>query len=160
MVWWKEYALSVIGRALLCGIIIHAVSSLRYSRLIRLVCGTVLAITVLKPLSSVQIGDSLKFDTDGLSPDTYVDLGKEKAEDKRKQCITDTCASYIFSKANELGMCVTAEVFLDEALIPDRVQINCQSGLERRKDLEEYMEEVLGITKEKQVWIWNQEKGS
>ena len=158
MAWWKEYALSIIICALFCGIITHVVSDLRFKKLIRLVCGTFLAVTVLGPLSSVEIADPYIFDAEAFSPETYVEMGKQAALNVQAQCIKDACESYISNKANDFGAVVTAEVFLDEKLKPYFAEIYSHSDSDQQSTVQQILEEDLGITKENQVWIWNQEE--
>lgn len=158
MVWWKEYVLSMIGCVLLCSIIGHLASELRHKRLIHMVSGTFLALAVLGPLSSVEIPDSINFEIESISPDSYVDIGKQAAWEAQEQCIKESLQSYISSKASEFGVTVTSEIHLNEMMEPCFVRIYSQANLERQHELEVLLEEDLGITKENQVWIWNQEK--
>lgn len=158
MAWWKEYILSIIGCVFFCGIIGHLVSDLRHKKVVQLVSGTLLTITVLGPLSSVDISDYMDFEIEAFSPEQYVDMGKQAAWNAQEQCIKETCESYISSKANELGMMVSSEVHLNEMMEPAIVRIHGQSDSTGQHALEVILEEDLGITKENQVWIWNQEK--
>lgn len=160
MVWWKEYILSVLGCILFFVIISQIVQDLRYKKLIHIVCSLFLTIVILKPLTSVELYDTVKFDPVKFSPAVYLDTGKQAARNAQEECIKEACESYIASKANEFGLEITSEVFLNEDLIPYFAQINSCDSLEAKSRLEELLEEDLGITKENQVWIWNQEKGS
>lgn len=159
MAWWKEYVLFIIGIALLCGIINYLVSELHCKRIVRLVCGTFLALAVLGPLLSVDLSDSLDFEIEALSPERYVAVGKDAALKAQEQCIKESLQSYISSKAKESGMTVTSEIFLNEMMEPCYVRINVQGDSGRQHALEVLLEEDLGITKENLVWIWNQKKG-
>lgn len=160
MTWWKEYILSLMGCVLFCGIISHLISDLRYKRLIRLLTGTLLALTVFGPLTGAGIPDSLNIDVEVLSPEPYVEIGKQTARQAQEQCIREACESYISSKANEFGMTVTPEVYLNERMEPNFVRIYGQTNSVEQHRLEVMLEENLGITKENQVWIWNQGKDS
>lgn len=160
MVWWKQYALSIICCVLLCGIITHIVSDLRYKKLIQLICGTLLAVTLLKPLSSTVSVDFPEWDLNRFAPDDYVNAGKLAALREQEECIQTLCESYISNKAKDLGAVATAEILLNEKLQPNSARVFVQSGSEHRRNLERILEEDLGITKENQVWILNQEESS
>lgn len=160
MAWWKEYVLTIIGCVYFCGIIGHLVTDLRHKRVVQLVSGTFLAITVLGPLSTVDISTYMDFEIEAFSPEQYVDIGKQAARNAQEQCIRETCESYISSKATELGMSVLPEVHLNEMMEPFIVRIYGQSDSMRQQELEMILEEDLGVTKENQVWIWNQVKDS
>jgi hypothetical protein len=158
--WWKSYILSIIGCILFCGIILQIVSDFRAKKTIQLISGTVLAITLLAPLSSFSFRDIQKLDRETISPEIYIDMGRQEARNAQEVCIKDAYESYVKNKANELGMLVTVNVSLDEDMYPCFARIYAQSGSDKVKRLEEILEEDLGITKENQIWIWNQEKNS
>lgn len=160
MVWWKEYILSVIGCVLFSGIISQIALDLRYKKMIHMACSVLVTIVILGPLTSFKIKDALKFEMEIYSPDIYLDIGKQTAQITREECIKSACESYIANKANGLGLEVTSEVFLNENLIPYFVRIYGQADADAEHCLKELLEKDLGITKENQVWIWNQEKGS
>ena len=160
MAWWKAYLLSIIGCALFCGILVQIVSDLRSRKMIQLLCGMLLAITLLRPLSSISIDDTWKFDMEGISPDTYIDMGRQEAKNVQEECIMEACESYVTNKAKDFDMLVTADISLDENMRPVSARINVKSDSGKFQILEQILEEDLGITKENQTWIWDQEKNS
>lgn len=160
MIWWKQYVLSVIASVLLCKIVMHLITDLRYRRLVQLIGGTFLAVTILNPILSAEIDYSPELDIGRFSPDEYVNSGKLAAIQEQEQGICNACESYIANKAKALGAAVTAEVFLDEMLHPNSARLYIQTGSEHQKKLEQILEADLGITKENQAWIWNQEESS
>ena len=160
MVWWKEYILSVIGCVLFCGILSNLVSDLRFQKLIRLISVILLSLVILGKLPSIDIAESLRFETAMFSPEVYVDLGKQVAQKEQERCIREACESYISNKAKEMGRMITSEVYLDDQMRPYRAQMYGQVDTELQSELEGVLEKDLGITKENQLWIWNQEKGN
>ena len=94
------------------------------------------------------------------SPEVYVDLGKQVAQKEQERCIKEACESYISNKAKEMGRMITSEVYLDDQMRPYRAQMYGQVDTELQSELEGVLEKDLGITKENQLWIWNQEKGN
>ena len=160
MEWWKEYILSVIGCVLFCGILSNLISELRFQKLIRLISGTLLSLVILGQLPSIDIGDSLRFKIEKFSPEEYVNLGEQIAQKEQEQCIKEACESYISNKANEMGRSVTSDVYLDGQMRPYRAQLYGYVDTELQSDLTSILEKDLGITKENQLWIWNQERGN
>ena len=157
MVWWKEYILSIIGCVLFCGILSNLISDLRSQKLIRLISGTLLSIVILGQLPSIDITDSFRFEMEQFSPEEYIDLGKQAAQKEQERCIKEACKSYISNKANEQGRMITTEVYLDDQMRPFRAEMYGRVDPELQSELEAVLENDLGITKENQLWIWNQE---
>lgn len=158
--WWKEYVLSIIACVLICGVITQFSFDSRHKKLIQLVCGTLLALILMSPMLSVDIADTLDLNLDGFSPEEYIDMGRREAEAAQKACIKEACESYISSRANDFGLIITASVHLDANMQPVTAQIYVQSDSDQTEKLKQILEEDLGITKENQSWIWNQEKDS
>jgi hypothetical protein len=120
-----------------------------------LISGTVFAVVILAPLSSVNLMDFQDFKEESLSPELYVDLGKDTARKAYELRIKEACESYISNKANELGLTVLTEVHLSKTMEPDFVKIYGHAEAECQDQLEIILEDDLGITKENQVWMWN-----
>jgi len=59
-----------------------------------------------------------------------------------------------------LGAEITAKVSLDEALTPVFVEIGSENALTIQNELQTILTTDLGIPKENQKWIWNQENNS
>ena len=52
---------------------------------------------------------------------------------------------------------ITTEVYLDDQMRPFRAEMYGRVDTELQSELEAVLENDLGITKENQLWIWNQE---
>lgn len=154
---WKAYVFSIIGVILVSGIITQIVSDLRYRKLIQLISGLALAVVVFEPVSTVDFSGIGDIGAENLSPDVYIDIGRQEALSHQSLCIKQACETYISNKAKELDSTVISEVYLDEQLKPYRVQMIGEIDLAQKTDLEQILEDDLGITKENQVWILNPE---
>lgn len=163
MIAWKGYTISIIVGALFCGIISDLVSDSRRKKLIHLISGTVLTVTVLGPVSRIEIQEFGFDDFMGghkkIAQD-YVAIGEGVAQMEKERYIKEAFAAYICNKASALGADVTAEIYLDEELRPIRAEIIGHSAPELETELAHMLELNLGITKENQVWIWSQEDKS
>lgn len=160
MISWEQYALSVIGCVLLSECIIYLSDNLHYEKIIRLVCGALLTITVLEPIISLDGFDFKNFDTEQFHSEEFVNAGKMAARHTQELYIKEACESYILSVASEIGEQITAEISIDENLHPSAVRICGKLELQQQKELEQILEKDLGITKENHLWIWSQEKDS
>lgn len=158
---WKQYVFSLIICSLSCGIILQIISDPKRKALMHLVCGTVLAVSILRPLSRIDLEDSLRIPVlDQFSADYFLAEGKKTALKAREQNIKGYCEAYILEKAKALDAEITAHVSLDEDLIPIFVEINGVVGPNIQMQLQNILTTDLGIPKENQKWIWNQESNS
>lgn len=156
---WKQYVLSLIICGLSCGIISQICSDTSGKMLVRMICGLILAVVLLGPLT--------KFDLDNLlcvpqmeisNADEFIQEGKLAAAEARAEHIKATVEAYILDKASMLGGEITAHVMLNEDMIPDFVEIHEAGKVSIHKQLESILTVDLGIPKEHQSWIWNQEE--
>lgn len=161
MEYWNHYAFSIIGCAVICGAIQIFLDDPRQKKLFQLMSGTVLVIVVLRPLSSVDLHPILEAEWIKAPPaDSVVEMGKDLARKEQEQYIKEACEAYILEKAEDLGMSISAEIGLDKDLVPAFAKIVTESEAEMQDALELVLEADLGITKENQIWIWNQENSS
>ena len=158
---WKQYAMSVILCALCCGILMNLITDARRKRIIQSICGTVLAISVLSPLSNIQIDRFLRQNiTAADSAERFISIGKQSAIEARHQYIKDTCEAYISNRASAMDTALSVYISLDENMIPAFAQLHGDYTHNAQQELESILETELGITKENQVWIWNQKSNS
>ncbi len=155
---WKQYAFSLIVCAFLCGIVTQIVSDTRHKKLIRLSCGVVIGISIVSPLSQLDLKSLLCIpDWNSYAVESYIAEGQKTASEARGRYIKSACEAYILDKAMTLEADVTAQVFLNEELIPVFVEMEGESDPDVKMELERILSEELGIPKENQKWTWNQE---
>lgn len=151
----RQYVISVTAAALICGVITSMVKKGGAGELIRMLCGLVLSITVLYPISGLHL-DSLSFDLS-----SSVQEGERTAAQGEKitrQSIADIIKSeteaYILDKASALGIDLRAEVLLGEDTIPVPVGVILTGAASpyARGQLTDAIEKDLGIPKENQLW--------
>lgn len=151
----KQYVISVTAAALICGITAGLVKKNGTGELIRMVCGLVLAFTVLRPIVGLKL--------DKLSSDLLPDLqegenmaaqGEKITRDAMEDIIKSETEAYILDKAAALGMELTAEVLLGEDTIPVPVGVILSGACSpyARSELTNVIEKDLGIPKENQLW--------
>ncbi len=158
---WKEYIFSLILCAFVSAIVLQMVSDTRQKKLIRLVCGVVLIISILRPLSTLPVENLFSIPQwNQRAAENYIEEGKKTASEARGRYIKSACEAYILYKAKAMDADVTARVFLNEELIPVSAEMEGESDPSVQMQLENILTEDLGIPKENQKWIWNQESNT
>lgn len=156
MVAVKAYLLSVCGASLLCAAA-HKFLGQKggAAGAGKMITGLFLALTVLKPLSSVDIGmlQDFSFSIDA-DADQAVQRGEEESKKMMAQIIKNRTAAYILQKAEALRVEITAEVILsnDVVPIPQKVYLSGSVAPYAKKRLQTVIEQDLGIAKENQIW--------
>lgn len=152
----QSYVLSVILGALCCSMICRISGS---TKLVRLVSGIVLGIVVLQPLGlfrGIRLAESDSLD---FAPgEAYVEDGERLARQAQALHIQTACEAYILEKAQSLGQQLEVRILLEEDMIPTKAIIRGEVSGKGRTQLEQILENDLGLTKENQRWIGNQEK--
>lgn len=156
---WKSYLYSIIVCVFVCGILSRMVSDSRRNALLRVISGTVLAVTLLRPLSGIPLEEFLQVPVQNRNAaDDYIAQGRQIAAQARERIIEDLCEAYILEKAMALGMNITVEISLDQDGCPVFAAICGEASPDAQ--LQEILASDLGIPKENQQWIWNQESSS
>lgn len=149
----RQYIISVVAAALLCGIVTGLMPQGRASQIIRMVCGLFLAYTVLAGLTGLdlQIPDwDVLAVTDARQAAA---LGESLGEAALTQVIKEQTEAYILDKAAALGLSLEVEVSLDESQVPQSVVLEGQASPYERQQLQNTIARELGIAKENQQWI-------
>ena len=161
MISWKQYIFSLIVCVLSCSVISQLISDGKRKRIFRLTCGITLAITLLHPISGITFDELLQFpEADWCDSDYYITAGKKAAFEAREERIKAYSESYILDKAKGLGTEIAAKVTLDENGIPDVAEIRGKGSEDVQIQMQTILTTDLGIPKENQIWIWNQENNS
>ncbi len=154
MAGWKEYILSVVTVSLVCGVILQMASGKK--EILQLVCGVVMTLAVLQPVSRIRMEDFWNSSRFLPEPaDTWLAEGKKAAQSMKEQYITEAYEAYILDKAKNLGTELTADITVDENCLPVFAEIQGNFDGEIRLILEQILTCDLGITKENQRWTGN-----
>lgn len=149
----KEYLLSITAAALICGTISSLTSkNAGISKLMQLLCGLFLAITVIRPIVEVQL-DNIDSFTDLLVVDGEIaaSTGKEMAAEEMKRIIKEKTEAYILDKAKSLGAEIEVEVTLED-FVPTGAIITGSISPFARSSLITSISQDLGIPPEGQIW--------
>lgn len=152
----KSYLLSVVVAAVLCGVVRRMVGEKgALGSMIRLLTGIVLALTVMTPLTKVEL-TRLSDITGTLSADgrEAASVGVELSRNMLAESITARTEAYILDKAAALGVTLTAEIRLTDEEIPRprEVVLTGQVSPNAKAALSSILTEELGIERENQLW--------
>jgi hypothetical protein len=158
---WEQYLLSILICTLICGIISQILIDTKRKKLVRMLCGIVIAISIFHPLTKVKFKKNMQFlDADWKKADFYISAGEDLAFMEQEKCIKTYCETYILDKAKELDAEITVEIFLNEEKVPCFAEIRYEADSRIQNELQRILETDLGISKENQKWIRNQENSS
>lgn len=146
-----------VFRILCCGAVCGAVLSLfpesRMKGMVRILAGAFLTITVLRPGISLELQDPEDWLHDYRQQGQQAAAaGEDYAHRQKQQFIKEALEAYILDKAASLGCSLAAQVELDEEGCPTGVVLSGSVTEESRRELEAFLWEELGITKEDQQW--------
>lgn len=157
----KQFVLSIVICVLCCGIVSCMITGTKRKRIIRLICGTAISVTMLYPLTEIKLEDFSDFLSDySDSAEIYVSLGQQRAQSEKERYIKDASEAYISNMAAKFDAVVEANILLDENQVPSFVQIQGCITPEVKEELGRILEVDMGITKENQEWILNLESSS
>lgn len=148
-----RFVLSVISAALICGILQSIVKEGSCARVLKILCGIFLIITVLKPLKKIEFPDLSQWTASWeKEAEDAVRDGKQVYEKEYASGIQARLQAYILDKAAQLGLSVRVDIALSTDNIPESVIISGTAGKREREQLETILTRDLGIPKEKQQW--------
>lgn len=151
----RQYAVSVVSAALICGIVSRLSSGGASKEILRLLSGIFLAFAVLVPIARVDLG-KLEL-PDFLEPYDASSISQEGVDTARKSMaslIQAHTEAYIVDKATALHASLTAQVTVsdDEIPIPVAVRLTGAVSPHVRRQVEDFIQEDLGIARENQKW--------
>ena len=151
----RQYVISVVAAAMLCGVVIRLFPQGSAKQVGKLICGLFLAYTVLSPVSRVDFSRLPEFSLQCMEDgEEAASMGENLARDSLADIIKEETEAYILDKAADLHANVTVEVVLDGESLPASVTISGEASPYARWQLQSLIESDLGISKENQKWIW------
>lgn len=152
----KNYILSIVGAAIVCGVVKSLINEKTATgQMIKLLCGILITITVIRPLVNISFGTVTGYlDSLSVSGNLYVENGKTLAQNEMSAIIKEQTEAYILDKANRMGLEIGVEVELDadNNTCPCGVTISGAVSPYAREMIGAYIEENLGIAKEHLKW--------
>lgn len=149
----RQYVLGLMGTALLAAVAVRLAGEGAHKQLIRLLCGIVMTLVILRPLAGWRCELDLSSVKDALDAGSReASVGQYLAREEQIRRITAGVESYILDKAAREGADLTVEVTLGEDLLPAGAVLRGKASREAKENLSRMLEQDLGITKENQLW--------
>ena len=147
----RAYLLRLICAAILTALVDALAGSGPGSGIRKLTAGIFLTLVAFSMPSDLELPE-LDLEAYLRQAEIAVSEGEEQARSARADIIRESVAAYIGTKAGELGIAVTAEITLDEALQPRAVVLTGAASPIERQALTEALVRELGMTKEAVTW--------
>jgi hypothetical protein len=151
----RQYILSVITVSLICGILNGIFKDIAASRLMRLLCGIFMTVTVVAPIVRIDFSDFMEFGVPNSEVATAVASdGEQIAREAITDIIKSESETYVLDKAAQLSTDISVDVTVGEGEypVPEHVLIAGAVSPNVRARLENLILTDLGITKENQIW--------
>lgn len=147
----RQYVLSVICAALLCGML----QMLFRGAVMKLVAGLIVTIVAINPVLRGELQLEMNWEEITINSLWAIKEGEDAALQEMSAHIKAQAQSYILSKAEELDANISAEVELsgDVPPVPAAVTIQGDAAPFTKKRLAEYIEKELGVDEDRQRWI-------
>lgn len=151
----RQYVISVTSAAILCGVIKGLVRKGPAHGIIKMLCGTFLAFTFLKPITY------LSFDTLANPINIQIEEGSSAIEDGQKvsaeamkEEISKRISEMLSRKAAEFGAEVLVEVTFSDGPMPVPIGLEITGAVTPyvKVQLRQYIRNELGISEEDLSW--------
>ena len=151
----RQYVISVVAAAMLCGIVVRLFPNGSGKQMGKLICGLFLAYTVLSPISRVDFSKLPDFSLRCMDDaEDAAAMGENLARDSMADIIKEETEAYILDKADsDLNAQVRVEVAVGEDNLPAAVTISGEASPYARRQIQAMIANDLGISKENQTWI-------
>lgn len=149
----RQYIISVVAAAMICGIITGLFQKGTAREIIKLVCGLFLAYTVLAPVTRLDFNQLTTLPFSGATDAAEAAaVGESLSKEALAERIKEETQAYILDKASKLGAVLDVEVALDDDNIPVSVTLRGEVSPYERRKLQSTIALDLGIAKENQQW--------
>lgn len=147
----RQYILSVICAAILCGLL----QMLFHGSVMKLIAGLFVTIAAISPILKGELQLDMNWEDITVSSQWAIKEGEDAAFSVMSEHIKTQMQSYILSKAEELDANICVEVELSDDTLPAPAAVTVQGVVPpyTKKQLAEYMKRELGIEEEQQRWI-------
>lgn len=149
----RQYALSIIVTALICGIVTGLSEKSSGNGIMRYLCGLVLAVSILMPMTRIHsVSFPEKLTAFHESGKRMAELGEKMAQESKSTIIKQEMEAYILDKASQACADASVDVALDDNQLLESVVITGSFSTYDKQQLENVLLSDLGITEEKLLW--------
>ena len=151
-----QYLLTVVCAATIASIAISITADNGSAgKLVKMIAGLFVVITMIYPLKKLSFASITDIWSDlSVDASAIVEDGADLAKAQRSELIKQKIAAYILDKASMLGLSIEVHVTLsdDEPPIPKSIIIDGDVSPYVKKQLNESIQQELGIAEEQIVW--------
>ncbi len=153
----REYMIKVTAAALICGVLNTLASKLGSSgKLLRLMCGILMLLTVISPLTRIRLTDLPELGQGIIeSGEAFATAGENSAREEMAAIIKEQTQAYILDKANSLGASLEVEVILTQDALPVPCGVRLRGAISPygKGKMQQILWQDLGIPTEEQIWL-------
>lgn len=152
----RQYIFSVIAAALICSIVNGWITGKgAYASVIKVVCGLFLTITIVSPLTNIEISDpEAYFDRLSQEAEAVSADGQLAAKRERTAQIKQNLENIVLEKAKSMMMQIHADITLDdEGMVPIKITLTGTASPYSKRILTQFIQDNLGIAEEDQTWM-------
>ena len=147
------YILSVTCAGVFAAILRTLAGEGAMGKLVKLLGGLFLAVTVLSPLVKFEIPDPARWLEDYMAEgEAAARAGEVMAKEYSASIISAEVETYILDKAADLGCDITAEVGLDDGQLPQSVVLRGEISIAQKAELTRLLARDLGLGEEAVIW--------
>ncbi len=148
----RIYLLRIIAAAILCSVVTSLCNASKFSSLIRMILGIVMAISVLQPILNIDVSRlsmNIQSITDG--GETIITQGRETAQRALSAIVSEGIGEYIEEKARQLGADIAVHVDVKDGA-PVGVFLEGDASPYIRSQLSAWILTEIGLEKEALNW--------
>lgn len=152
-----KYLYGILCAAVICTVITALTpKSKSAGKLIRMLCGLFLLLSILKPIGNIDLSNIGDF-ADSLQTDSerIVAQGVEASAQSLRSVIKEECEAYVMEKAMQMGAEISVEIVIAEGNtpVPTDATVTGTVSPYAKQRLAVILAEDLNIPKERQKWI-------
>lgn len=151
----KTWMISILMAALVCGLVLGIQKKGKGSKILNLLCGAVLLLSILGPLKGLPYYrfDRWKYEFENEAED-IVREGKDYAQSQLMDIIKKECEAYILDKASSMDAKIEVEISIRNSSppIPEEITVKGTVPPYTKQLLKNIIIQDLGITEDCQIW--------
>lgn len=154
----RDYILSLLCVSIVCALLRCLIDEKSSSgKIIKMLCGIILAVTAISPLIQVKISDlDYYFENISIQSKILIQKGEDSSSREMAAIISEKTEAYILEKASVYDCSLNIDVILTKDAIPQPVAVDITGTVSPyvRSKLMQIIETDLGIPKESQQWTY------
>lgn len=152
----KQYILTIVSVAVLSSILLKLLNEkLPAYKLVKLMCGIMMVLTIVSPWTKVTIADYLEtFENVRQDAAAVQEEGEILVQQQLQQSIKEKTEAYILDKAALLGADIRVSVTCDTSDVPIPISVELSGDVSpyARSKLQQILSSDVGIPEDKQIW--------